>query len=208
MRIAAVVFAKPPRAGAAKTRLAATLGPDAAAALAGAFLRDTFAALAREPWLDPILCTPEPAEDHGVEAVVWDQGGGDLGARLERAFRRGLLEHPAVLALGADSPGLPSGHLRAVRSALASHAAALGPAEDGGFWGLALTSCPPGLLAGLPWSSPDTARATLERLAPMSPAVVDPWWDVDVEADLRRVRAEVPREVAPATHAALDDLWR
>ncbi|MFW6088053.1 MAG: hypothetical protein ACODAG_12660, partial [Myxococcota bacterium] len=53
-RIAVCIFAKPPTPGAVKTRLATVVGHAAAARLADAFLRDTWAAVARQPWARPI----------------------------------------------------------------------------------------------------------------------------------------------------------
>ncbi|MCB9685809.1 MAG: TIGR04282 family arsenosugar biosynthesis glycosyltransferase [Alphaproteobacteria bacterium] len=206
-RILALVYAKPPRAGAVKTRLAATMGADVAAEVARALLSDTWRLLRDVPWLDVVLSTPEPGEDHGVDAIVWDQGGGDLGQRLERGFRRGLLEHDAVIALGGDAPHLPVTHLQRLVDALEEHDAAIGPTADGGFWGLGLRRCPPGLLADIPWSTASTLDATVARLADLDPIRVDPWWDVDEEADLRRMRAEIPRERVPLTSALLDRLW-
>lgn len=207
MRIACLVFAKPPLPGVAKTRLAADLGADAAAALARAFLRDTWTAARALAW-EPVLLTTDPAADHGIDAPVRDQGPGDLGARLERATRAALVDHDAAVALGADSPGIPLARYREVAAALERADAALGPTDDGGFWTLGLRRCPEGLLRGLPWSAGDTFVRTLARLADLRPAVLSAWWDVDRAADLDRFRREVPRHRAPATWAALDRLAR
>src|SRR5205085_7155405 len=62
MRIACLVFAKPPLPGVAKTRLAAAVGDDAAAALARAFLRDTWEAVRALDWR-PVLLTTDPSAD-------------------------------------------------------------------------------------------------------------------------------------------------
>ena len=204
---ACLVFAKAPRPGQCKTRLATAVGEEAAATLARALLRDTVRGLSAHPGLAVIVSTTDPTVDHGVEAPLWDQGGGELGARLERGFRRALGDFDRAIAVGADSPGLPDGHLVALRAALA-HGAAIGPTEDGGFWGLGLRSAPEGLLLGLPWSTSRTAAATVDRLRAHDVALrwAPPWWDVDHPADLGRLRREIPRERAPATHAVLDGL--
>ena len=204
MRTLFQIHAKPPRAGTAKTRLGARIGHDRAAAFAQAFLVDTLALLRRVEGARVVLVSPEPAEDHGVDAEVWDQGGGDLGQKLERAYRRGLGVADVVIAIGADSPGLPFPHVEALVALANVHPSVLCPAEDGGFWALALRACPEGLLADLPWSQPTTAAATALRL----PGVVHGprWWDVDELADLERVRTLVPPGDAPATHALLRDL--
>src|SRR5919112_1907209 len=89
-----VIYAKPPRPGLSKTRLAASVGPELAARLAAAFLKDTVSSLAPLPGLELVLSTPEPQTDHGVALPRWDQGGGELGERLERGFLRALAERP------------------------------------------------------------------------------------------------------------------
>ena len=200
MRVLLQIHAKPPRPGTAKTRLGAAIGHDRAAGLAQAFLRDTLAGARRLAGADVVLVTPEPGVDHGVDAERWDQGGGDLGARLERAFRRGLSGWDLVVALGGDAPGLPTAHLERL-VALGATGPVLGPADDGGFWGLALQTCPEGALAGVTWS----ARTTADEVASRWPGLVrgPSWWDVDEPADLDRLRAEVDPASAPATFAVL-----
>lgn len=199
------VFAKPPVGGRAKTRLAAVLGQERASALAGAFLADTYAVLARWGGARIVLATTDPTADHGVPADRWDQGGGDLGARLERMLARALAAGPWAIALGADSPGLPSSHLDAAREALQAHEAVIGPTRDGGYWCLGLRRCPPGLLADLPWSRSDTCEATVRRLADrgLSVALAPAWFDVDEPADLAHFRQRVAPEDAPRTWALL-----
>jgi uncharacterized protein len=212
--VALCVFAKPPRAGEAKTRLAPAVGAESAAALARAFIIDTWATVVALPWARPVLAStapwpegllPEPVE-------VWQQGEGDLGARMERILLRGLERCPAVMALGADSPGLPVACLEAARSALERADAVFGPSEDGGFYLLALRRLPVGALAGLPWSQPETLARTEARLSSLglSVARVAPFFDVDVPADLERLETELEagRLHAPATAAALATLRR
>ncbi len=206
------VFAKPPIPGAVKTRLAASIGATAAAALAQAFFEDTWSALGRLSGVRLVLAATEPSLDaYGLsEGEVWLQGEGDLGARMERIALRALLVAPWFLALGADSPGLPGSVIEAARAALVHHDAVLGPADDGGYYLLGLRRVEPGLLEGLPWSAPDTFAATSARLSERgySYATVQPWFDVDELGGLRRLAAELASEavVAPRTAAALASL--
>jgi uncharacterized protein len=204
------VFAKPPQAGHVKTRLAAAIGGERAAALARAFFEDTWSAATSLPWARAVLATTEPASsewDGGGLAPVWAQGGGDLGDRLERVLRRALRETPAALAIGTDTPGLPPTLLSQARSALRDADAVLGPCEDGGFYLLGLRRCPPGLLRELPWSVAETFARTLSRLRErgLRTAVIAPWFDVDRPADLACLRALIARDElhAPATARAL-----
>ncbi|MFH1810813.1 MAG: TIGR04282 family arsenosugar biosynthesis glycosyltransferase [Pseudomonadota bacterium] len=209
-RITCCLFAKPPVAGQVKTRLAAPLGDDAAVTLAQAFLDDSWAALRQLSWVRRVLACTGPVD--GVPAnLQWEQGEGDLGARIERVLRRALQDADVAIALGADTPGLPVAFLKQCRAEfVAGHDAVLGPSDDGGFYLLALRRCPAGLLADLPWSAPTTAQATQRRLVDngMRPVLLPPWFDVDELKDLVRLAALIDRgEVqAPATKNALGTL--
>lgn len=209
-RTTVVVFAKPPVVGEVKTRLAP---PARAAALARAFLADTFAALRSVAWAAPVLATTaaiDPALDLELAAPIWMQGDGDLGARIERVLRRALVSSPRAIAMGADTPGLPITALDRAHAALRTADAAIGPTEDGGFYLLALRTCPEGLLAGLPWSRADTFATTLARLRAhgLSTVVLDTWFDVDRPSDLERLRGLLAARVvsASATWSALNTI--
>lgn len=200
------IFAKPPIAGNAKTRLGVDVGAERAALLARSFLVDTCAAAREIPWALSILATTgplDPALDTQLALPSWPQGDGDLGARLERVLQRALREAPIAIAIGADSPGLPTRLLESARDALASADAALGPAADGGFYVLAVRTCPQGLLADLPWSAANTFDRTLERLRArgLEVTVLEPWFDVDTVADLERLTGLIDAGAidAPAT---------
>jgi uncharacterized protein len=203
------VFAKPPRPGEVKTRLAEALGDEAAAALARAFFVDTWRSATSCAWARAVLATTdtEAPEWKDFDATIWPQGGGDLGHRLERVLRRALRSAPFALAIGTDAPGLPTQLLDAAHRTLGTADAVIGPCEDGGFYLIGLRRCPPGLLAGLPWSAEDTFVRTIARLREhgLTVEVLSPWFDVDRAEDLSCVRALLSRgEIgAPETARAL-----
>lgn len=206
MATACLVFAKPPRPGSVKTRLAARIGHERAARLAQAMLADTWSLVSAIDGFTPVLATPEPEADHGLgDVAAWDQGDGDLGARVERMLARGIEVFGRAFAIGADAPHIgPATYLRALATPRGD--AVLGRSADGGFYLLGLSWTEPGLLADLPWSKPDTAAATAARLASRGLAVHDlpPSFDVDELRDLRQFVREVPRQQAPATFALID----
>lgn len=201
------IFAKAPRPGAAKTRLASRLGTTTAAALAKAFLRDTWSAVSSLPWAQPILATPDPDPKYWrflPRAEIWFQGHGDLGQRVERVLRRALRVAPFVVALGSDTPGLPGFLLEGARKGLARSDAVLGPCEDGGFYLLGLKRCSPGLLRNLPWSAGDTCSQMLRRLRRRGYQIqlLPPWFDVDRIGDLRCLKLLLSRQEISAPHTA------
>jgi rSAM/selenodomain-associated transferase 1 len=196
---AVALFAKAPVAGRVKTRLTPPLTPEEAALVARACLEATIASVANDPAL-PVTLFLDGALDAALERFVRSrgvairpQGAGDLGERLRAAF--GALfaaGAPGVIAIGSDSPTLPAGRIREAATALTKHDAALGPAEDGGYYLLGLARPEWRLLEGIPWSSDAVARVTLERASAIGASVrlLGPWYDVDDLATLRRAMAD------------------
>jgi hypothetical protein len=214
-----LVFAKAPAPGFVKTRLAATLGDERAASLARAFLIDTWSLLrgsAVKDLAEPVIVLDgdlaAPCDLEGAE--IWPQGGGDLGERLTSGLARALeIEgRPWVIAIGTDSPGMPGSRIEQAIQALEQAESVIGPCDDGGFYLIGLRRLPSGLLADLPWSRPSTFEATVARLRSrgLPPAVLDPWFDIDLPEDLDRLEALLSRgEVsAPATAKAIEAVRR
>jgi len=192
------IFAKSPRPGSVKTRLASKVGSERAAALAAAFSRDTWSAVRALRWARPVLATTDANTKDwrfARRANIWLQGNGDLGERLERVLRRALRGAPFAIALGIDTPGLPRSLVELARKALHSSDAVLGPCEDGGFYLLGLRECPRGLLRNLPWSARNTFVQTLTRLKRWGyqTQVLPLWFDVDRPSDLVRLQSLLSR---------------
>ncbi len=198
-----------------KTRLVPLLGSRRAAELAKVFLQDTWAFVSALSWAKPVLASTEEGIQDFLRGPIeiWLQGGGDLGARLENISRRALCNHRYVIAIGADSPGLPAKYVEQAREALARADAVIGPSEDGGFCLLGLRKCPTGLLSGIPWSAPTTCLETIAKLqaAGLTVYILDDWFDVDTAQDLERLNALLTAEQieAPKTKHFLDThAWR
>jgi rSAM/selenodomain-associated transferase 1 len=214
-----VVLSKPPRYGTCKSRLAASLGPGAAARLARAFLADTWSTVSAwvsgQPELDLVLAQSGQPEEYPLllplPAVV-RQAEGDLGRRMATLVAGSLGQRGTVLLLGTDSPGLPETHLAAAVAALDGADLVLGPHADGGFWCLGVRGGHPALwgntwLDDLDWTT-DATLAQVEARAQRIGLVVaraPEWFDVDRESDLPRLREAVGAEPdrAPETLAAL-----
>lgn len=190
------VFAKPPRPGQCKSRLAAAIGPGPAAGLAQAFLHDTWQCVAQLSWARPILATTDSAGGSlGLtgQPEIWPQGPGDLGQRMVRVLRRALGMSDFAMIVGADVPGLPVGHFEDAHDRLHRSEAVLGPADDGGFYLIGMTRCPDGLLDDLPWGQSTAFEKTHQRLIDAGLRVETglPWFDVDRPEDLDRLRARI-----------------
>jgi rSAM/selenodomain-associated transferase 1 len=206
------VFAKLPLLGRVKTRLARSIGAAAAAQLAAAMLNDVWSVAASLQATVPVLAAAE-AGDFGInvpEERVWLQTAGDLGLRIECILRRALETAPFAIAVGADAPLITAAHLvQAIRHLRSGHAV-LGPCCDGGFYLLGLSRCPPGLLAGIRWSSEHTFQETEHRLCAhgMTVAQLDALFDVDTVTEVEQLRSklqDLPPEIAPRTRKWLGE---
>jgi rSAM/selenodomain-associated transferase 1 len=185
------VFGREPVPGRVKTRLAATIGPERAAAVYKALLDHTLRTAASSGGRVILSLAEEPSEHwEGAGAVDHTevQPAGGLGFRLAEAFRRRFAEgETMVVVVGSDCPAVTADHLTAATDALARVPVVLGPAEDGGYW--LVGQRPPGvdLFSEIEWSHPRTLRQTRERLQ----AIRADWReleclrDVDDDGDLK-----------------------
>ncbi|CAL9619552.1 Phosphoenolpyruvate guanylyltransferase [Streptomyces sp. enrichment culture] len=182
-----LVIAKEPRPGRVKTRLTPPFTPEEAAALAEAALADTLDVVARTPAQRRVLVldgAPGPWLPAGVEVVPQCAGG--LDERLAAAFAR--CDGPALL-IGMDTPQVTPDLLTVD---FAGCDAYFGPAEDGGFWALGLAAPDPGLLRGVPMSTPDTGAAQRRRLAHLRVRELPTLRDVDTAHDAAVVAGAAP----------------
>ena len=198
------IFAEPPIAAAVTTQLVPELGAERAAELAEAFLEDTVAMVRTLSWAECIIAATEAFErSYFKPEEVWLQSEGDMGERLEKVLRLALKRKPIVLAIGADSPGLPATYLQSARDALQKADAVLGPSADGGFYLIGLKDCPVGMLEGIQWSHSTTLAATTHKLEQfgMKTVLTNPWFDIDSHEDLERLRRMLANDptVAPRT---------
>ena len=119
-----VVFAKAPRMGQVKRRLARGIGPVAALAFYRRSLDQLLRRLGGDSrWRTWIAVTPDQA---ALAGRPWPagiprlpQGGGDLGVRMGRCFRH-LPPGPAVI-VGSDIPDLRAQHIAGAFRALGTH---------------------------------------------------------------------------------------
>jgi uncharacterized protein len=138
MRDTVVVFARAPRLGTVKRRLARDIGDRAALRFhTGTLLRLLRGLLRQRLFRTVLALTPDGAQDRlPVRVERIGQGRGDIGMRMDAACRRYRLGNVAIV--GSDIPDAGAADLRAAFRALGRHDAVFGPAEDGGFWLVAL----------------------------------------------------------------------
>ncbi|BDG73662.1 TIGR04282 family arsenosugar biosynthesis glycosyltransferase [Roseomonas fluvialis] len=185
-----ILFARAPRLGLVKRRLAAGIGARAALR----FYTATLAAVARpigrdRRWRTVLATTPAGARAPWARFVPratprTEQARGDLGTRMERAMR----PHPVTVLAGSDIPDLRPADIAAAIRVLGRADAVFGPAEDGGYWLVGLGPRRPARpFAGVRWSTRHALADTLRNFAGRRVALLRRLRDVDTAEDLAAV---------------------
>ncbi|MWV27093.1 DUF2064 domain-containing protein [Erythrobacter sp. GH3-10] len=155
------LFAKYPRAGHAKTRLAPMLGDAGAAQVHRRLVERTLATIRESALPFAVHFTGAQRSDFadwlGEDITLVAQGEGDLGARLAR------VAGPAIV-LGADIPGLTSQHLLDAAAVLDQLPVVIGPASDGGYYLLGFQTQIPQLWRDMRWGTDAVLAETRARL--------------------------------------------
>jgi rSAM/selenodomain-associated transferase 2/rSAM/selenodomain-associated transferase 1 len=173
-RATLIVFAKAPRPGQVKTRLAATLGHEEAARLYRRMGRRIVNGLRSGPFRTVVHFAPAAAEAElkgwlGEEGLEFrPQVAGDLGTRMAAAFDEAFRRSERVCIVGTDAPGLNRTRVNTALSLLDDPPGAdavFGPALDGGYYLLALRRPAPELFRNIPWSTSSVLELSLARAA-------------------------------------------
>lgn len=191
----AAIWVKTPGLSPVKTRLAASIGVEAAerfhllSALAVAAVVRRVAA-ERPGTLAPYWAVAERGSAGWRGLAVVQQGEGGLGERLSRVYDILLARHDFVLFLGADSPQLTPALLADAVERAGRGGFVLGPAEDGGFYLFAGSRpLPSEVWTGVDYSEAGTLARLESSLVPYGPtARIATLSDVDTPDDLARMR--------------------
>ncbi len=185
MKDTVVIFARAPRLGAVKRRLARDIGDRAALRFHVATMTRLVRAMAADRRFRTMLAvTPDHARMRLPARVTRvPQGAGDLGVRMHRAFWR--FPRARVALIGCDIPDAGPQDARAAFRALGRAVAAFGPAEDGGYWLVAMSPRRPARpFATVRWSTECALADTLMNFAGRRVALLRTLRDVDTRADL------------------------
>jgi rSAM/selenodomain-associated transferase 1 len=202
-----LVFARLPERGRVKTRLAESIGEDAALAAYETMLRDLLASIGQpSPDVEiEILWAPtEAANGASLSSAFGDlptamQTGDTLGDRLSMAFSERFFFHATqkIVAIGADDPSLPRRLIDHALALLDSCEWVVGPAEDGGYYliGCRAAAFDPAIFQDVAWGTSSVFATTIAKIAEWqsSVAVLPMRWDIDVVEDWERYRTDRER---------------
>jgi len=210
---ALIIMARYPQVGTTKTRLARTIGDKEAVRLYEAFLTDLAHKFAGQAC--DLLWAYTPAEVDYLSYLAtlapalikhmhtFPQQGIDLGARLHHVFRwthdRGYKD---TIVIGSDSPHISLKTITQAQKALEMAGVVLGPADDGGYYLIAMRR-PYDVFRGIPMSTSVVAQKTIELAASQGLKVhtLENMFDIDELPDLLRLAQllETDSSLAPET---------
>lgn len=189
-----MVFCKAPEPGKVKTRLAKSIGVEAAATvheyLAWHCLKKIVDAHVApvELW-----CAPDIEHDFFQRCAtkfgvaLRQQEGKCLGQRMQHAFSSALPQQRCSIVVGTDCPALNPDDLVAAFSELQHNDVVVGPAEDGGYVLLGMNRLQVQIFTDMPWGTSQVLAETLSRLKG-DVKKMSTLWDVDHQEDLIRLR--------------------
>jgi uncharacterized protein len=210
--VVVLVVAKAPVPGQAKTRLAASIGDQAAADIAAAALLDTLDAVLAAPVAARVIALTGDLRDASAgdeirksltDFTVVPQRGADFAERLVNAHvdAAKAVGGLPVLQIGMDTPQVTDELIAECARELLAADAVLGLARDGGWWVFGVTEATTaGCLRAIPMSRSDTGAVTLAALGDtgVEVSLVPTLADVDTVDDINAVR----RQCAPESRFA------
>jgi rSAM/selenodomain-associated transferase 1 len=205
-----VIMAKAPRPGSVKTRLAQSLSLQSVTELYRCLLSDTIALAQSLDQVEVVMMCPVPDVEELSRAVgstvpIVAQTGQGLAAGLTSVFAHFTTRgHQRVIAFNSDSPHLSASVLAASFDALESDDLVVGPTYDGGYYLVGARASYPGLFTSDGMGTGSALETLLRRAGALGLSVhlTDPFYDIDVAADLSQLAGDLQRIPGKAPRTA------
>ena len=187
---ALLIFTRNPELGKVKTRLAKTIGDQAALTVYCDLLLHTMTVT------KSIDCDKFVFYDTTItQDDIWDtqfytkklQSHGDLGTRMHNAFQALFdLGYQKCIIIGSDLFDLKSNHIETAFNKLLNHDVVIGPAADGGYYLLGLKMNNSIIFQNKNWGTPTVLASTLHDLKNHSISFLETLNDIDTFEDLQQ----------------------
>lgn len=184
-----IIFTRNPELGKVKTRLAKTIGDQAALNIYKYLLNHTELTV-KDLVCDKAIYYSENVNDHDV----WDnstyqkfaQNGNDLGERMLNAFKVAFDDnYEKVIIIGSDLIDLKEKHIQEAFQKLDTHEVVIGPALDGGYYLLGMRKLHKHLFREKEWGTSSVLRDTLHDLQNLNVFLLEELNDIDIYDDIK-----------------------
>lgn len=186
-----IIFTRNPELGKCKTRLAATVGDEAALKVYLFLLKHTISITEDLPVVKQVHYSVKVRpNDLWNEAtfIKKQQIGDDLGIRMHRAFQQGFEDgYKRIIIIGSDMFDLDQQDLEEAFSALNANDFVIGPAEDGGYYLLGMRSLKAELFQHKNWGTSSVLKDTLSNLKNENLHLLQQKNDIDHYEDIKGI---------------------
>ncbi len=188
---AIITFIKNPVLGKVKTRLAKTIGDEAALAAYKQLLNHTRSVVIQSEAKAYLFYDQQIQKDDFLEKDFHKklQHPGDLGARINHAFNEVFQNnHTKVLIIGSDCPDINPEIISEAFASLDEHDFCIGPTEDQGYYLLGMKEMQSFPFEGISWSTEKVLSQTKDKIKGQNKtcAILKELYDVDFEKEWKR----------------------
>ncbi len=184
-----IIFTRNPELGKVKTRLAKTVGDEAALDIYKFLLQHTVKVTESLPFDKAVYYSVKVRDNDLWDASIFQkhaQHGDDLGQRMQHAFNAAFESgYEKAVIIGSDLQELQPKHLEQAFAALDEHDVVMGPAEDGGYYLLGMKILQPNIFQNKAWGTETVRRDTLQDLQEVSVHLLEELNDVDYYEDIK-----------------------
>jgi len=185
-----MVFVRNPELGGVKTRLAKSIGDQAALETYKILSKHT-ANVVHKTTSDKIIFYSDKIQDNDVWTATnykkQIQTKGDLGQKMLDAFQYGFsLGYKKIIIIGSDLYSLRPRHIESAFEQLENYDVVIGPALDGGYYLLGLNFIIPKIFKQKQWSTSSVLKETLSDLKEFNVNFLEPLNDIDTYEDLKK----------------------
>jgi len=191
-----LIFTRNPELGKCKTRLAATIGNTAALDVYKFLLEHTVEITKNLDFDKQVYYSEEIWENDVWNSKLFNkklQKGIDLGERMTNAFVEGFNNgYKNICIIGSDMYDLTQDDIAFAFEKLKTNDFVIGPAEDGGYYLIGMTSLYENLFVNKAWGTGNVLKDTLQDLQEKSYYTLTTKNDVDLYEDIENIAAFQP----------------
>ncbi|GAA4275599.1 TIGR04282 family arsenosugar biosynthesis glycosyltransferase [Aquimarina mytili] len=188
-----MIFTRNPELGKCKTRLAASIGDQAALDIYKFLLDHTVAITKNLTVSKEVHYSIKVRENDIWDPNLYDkkqQYGDDLGLRMEHAFTEGFSKgYQNIIIIGSDMYDLEQKDIEHAFTALESQDYVIGPAEDGGYYLFGMKSLNSQVFKRKNWGTETVLQDTLKDLQNNNVKLLEERNDVDYYEDIKDIDA-------------------
>ena len=186
-----LIFTRNPELGKVKTRLAATIGNSNALEIYIQLLEHTRKVTLETDFDKRVLYSEEINTNDMWNNHLFQkklQFGKDLGVRMYNAFKEGFEDgYKKIVIVGSDLIALESDDIQEAISKLEENDIVIGPAEDGGYYLLAMKAIPENIFSNKEWGTNTVFKDTLKDIKNLKYHLLKEKNDIDTYDDIKNI---------------------